>query len=181
MSKKYDEYLTQHKANVKKGYDWFCEHLHTTINIVKAFSPDCDLNWQIGSAHDYSKSDPEEYNAYDAYFYGGNKSYEVVSNFKKAWLRHIHHNPHHWQYWILHNDDPGEGMTILEMPLNYVLEMICDWWAFSWSNGNLYEIFNWYDQHKDYMKLHERTRSNVELILKNLKLKLDELNSEVTK
>ena len=61
------------------------------------------------------------------------------------------------------------------MPYNYILEMICDWWAFSWSKGNLREIFTWYDEHRDYMKLSEFTRTTVETTLMKIKEKLDEL------
>lgn len=41
-------------------------------------------------------------------------SYEVVENFNRAWLLHIHRNPHHWQHWVLINDDPELGETVLE-------------------------------------------------------------------
>ena len=59
------------------------------------------------------------------------------------------------------------------MPYNYIIEMICDWWAFSWKSGNLYEIFDWYDKHKEYMILHNSTRKSVEYILNRIKEKLD--------
>jgi hypothetical protein len=78
---------------------------------------------------------------------------------------------------VLINDDPGEGMVVLDMPYNYIIEMICDWWAFSWAKGNLREIFNWYDEHEDYMKLSEKTRKIVVNILQELKLKIDELEA----
>ena len=61
------------------------------------------------------------------------------------------------------------------MPYKYIIEMICDWWAFSWNKGNLYEIFDWYNERKDYIKLHERSRKTVEKILGMIKAKLDEL------
>ena len=60
------------------------------------------------------------------------------------------------------------------MPYNYIIEMICDWWSFSWRTGKLDEIFNWYDAHKDYMKLSDSTRKTVETILAMIKVKLDE-------
>lgn len=172
MSKKYDEYIETHRANLAKGLEWLNKNLP---NLIKELSnDDYHLDYQIGIAHDQSKYDPEEYAAYDAYFYGGNRSYKVVQDFKLAWLKHIHRNPHHWQYWLLHNDDPGEGFVILDMPNNYIIEMICDWWAFSWAKNDLHEIFNWYDQHKDYMKLSEKTRKTVERILEAIKTKLEE-------
>ncbi len=165
MSKEYDEYLDQHRANVSKGFDWLCTNLSEII-------PPSTVTWrkQIQFSHDDSKDDLEEYKAYDAYFYGGNRSKEVVDAFNKAWLRHIHLNPHHWQHWVLmHDDEPEEA---LEMPPQYVVEMICDWWAFSWKSGNLNEIFSWYEKHKD-MKLHEKTRKLVEDILARMKEKLE--------
>ena len=56
---------------------------------------------------------------------------------------------------------------------DYIIEMICDWWAFSWKKGELYEIFSWYDKHKDYMKLSPKTRKKVEDILDIIREKLD--------
>ena len=52
--------------------------------------------------------------------------------------------------------------------------MIGDWWSFSWKTGNLYEIFDWYDTHKNRMILSEHTRELVEEILEKIKVKLDE-------
>lgn len=173
MSLEYDLYLQQHRGNVAKGYDWLKNNMP---EILKD-----DYGHQICFAHDHSKYNPDEYEAYDKYFYGNNRSYSVVQDFNRAWLLHIHRNPHHWQYWVLINDDPGEGMVIMDMPYNYIIEMICDWWAFSWNKGNLNEIFEWYDEHKDYMKLSDKTRKTVEDILSKIKAKLEEkeLNTDV--
>lgn len=168
MSAQYDLYLQKHKANVHKSFEWIRENLPELLLNLNTEN----IEWQIEFAHDASKSDPDEYEAYDAYFYGGNKSFKVVQNFNKAWLLHIHRNPHHWQHWILIHDDPNEPETILDMPYNYILEMICDWWSFSWRKKNLFEIFNWYDEHKDYIKLSDKTRKTVEDILNRIKEKL---------
>ena len=166
MSVQYDNYLTEHKENVAKGFRWLQENIPEVI--------EDGFEWQICFNHDASKTDPEEYDAYDAYFYGNNRSYSVVQNFKKAWLRHIHNNPHHWQHWILINDEPKEGMVVIDMPYIYVVEMICDWWSFSWTKGDLNEIFGWYEDHKDYMKLSANTRRSIEYILGKMKDKLEE-------
>lgn len=166
MSVQYDNYLTEHKENVAKGFRWLQENIPEVI--------EDGFEWQICFNHDASKTDPEEYDAYDAYFYGNNRSYSVVQNFKKAWLRHIHNNPHHWQHWILINDDPKEGMVVIDMPYIYVVEMICDWWSFSWTKGDLNEIFGWYEDRKDYMKLSANTQRSVEYILGKMKDKLEE-------
>jgi hypothetical protein len=171
MSYEYDLYLEQHRNNVKRGFDWISENLPELIG-------DSSVEWLTGFAHDKSKDEPDEYEAYDAYFYGNNRSYNVVKNYQKAWLLHIHRNPHHWQHWILINDDPKEGEIVLEMPYNYILEMICDWWAFSWQKDSLTEIFNWYEEHSKYMKLAPKTRKTVEDILSKIKKKLAEVQNE---
>ena len=144
MSQKYDEYILQHKSFVREAFDWLCKN---TPELFLDEEQRAKVEYQIVNAHDQSKYSKEEYDAYDNYFYG-NRSYEVVRVFNVAWLHHIHNNPHHWQYWILNNDNPDEGMILLDMPDEYILEMICDWWSFSWTKGDLYEIFNWYNERK---------------------------------
>lgn len=171
MSIEYDFYLQEHKDNVRRGLMWLQDKLPDIFN-----NRDVDFG-KIINFHDYSKIKDDEYYAYDAYFYGGNRSYKVVQDFNKAWLMHIHRNPHHWQHWVLTNDNPDEGELVIEMPYQYIIEMICDWWAFSWNKGNLNEIFSWYDTRKDYMKLHEDTRKEVEHILSLIKSKLEEEES----
>lgn len=169
MSKQYDNYLKQHIENVGKGFKWLQDNIP---EIVKCVDPDVIIY------HDQSKYGIAEYSAYDAYFYGGNKSFDVVQNFNRAWLHHIHHNPHHWQHWVLINDNPNEGEIILEMDYHYIIEMVCDWWAFSWSKDNLHEIFDWYGKHMNYMKLAPKTRSTVEDILGQMKKKLEEMDGD---
>lgn len=171
MSKLYDDYLLEHKNNVAKGYKWLLENLPELFEDV-----DID-SWEFIYAHDASKSTEEEYDAYDEYFYGRNKSFEVVQNFNKAWLHHIHNNPHHWQYWILMNDDPNplEREIYIDIPYQYIIEMICDWWSFSWKEDNLYEIFDWYRKHKDNIRMSQQSRFQVEEILDKIKEKLDEV------
>lgn len=165
MSVKYSKYLSQHRENVSKGYLWLVDNLPELVK---------DVYYNQFQHHDDSKYEVAEYGPYDEYFYGKEKTEEVKTSFNHAWLHHIHRNPHHWQYWVLINDDPGEGMVILDMPYNYIIEMICDWWAFSWNKGNLHEIFKWYDAHKDYMKLSPATRTTVEDILAKIREKLEE-------
>lgn len=181
MSYKYDIYLTEHKANVAKAYYWLKGNLP---EVLKENPPEIGMtgNFEcdICDMHDASKNYLDEYRAYDDYFYGGNKSYEVVKNFNYAWLQHIHRNPHHWQYWVLINDNPEEGTVALDMPRRYIIEMICDWWAFSWKDGELTEIFDWYKMHKKHMILSDDTRKTVEDILDKIKKKLEEENTEET-
>lgn len=169
MSVDYAKYLSEHNENVFKGYCW----LYTNFPEILGEITYGDI-FQLCARHDESKYSPEEYEAYDQYFYGKEKTAEVKKNFNYAWLHHIHNSPHHWQHWVLINDDPNNGETILDMPHCYIVEMVCDWWSFSWKKGNLSEIFSWYDARKDYMKLSDKTRATVEDILAKIKSKLEE-------
>ena len=173
MSAEYDRYLIEQKNKVQKGYEWMRNYLPNLVNGLG--------DWNTNFAHDESKSQRDEYEAYDAYFYGGNRSYQVVQAYNRAWLLHLHRNPHHWQHWVLINDDPEEGEVLLDMPMEYIIEMICDWWSFSWKTGDLFEIFKWYEEHKDYIKLSVRTRNIVENILENIQYKLTTINEGVKK
>lgn len=168
MSQEYSEYIVNHKNNVKNGFEWLKKYLPDIFD--EDLLSDTEANILH---HDDSKTSVDEYDAYDAYFYGGNRSFEVVENFNRAWLLHIHRNPHHWQYWILRNDDPDQGEILIDMPDCYIIEMICDWWSFSWKQENLYEIFKWYEERKDYIKLSSYTRKKVEDILNKMHIVLD--------
>ena len=168
MGLKYDEYIKEHKDNVKQAYQWLRNYLPEIFE-DGYLKMECDL---LIEEHDKSKYSSEEYDPYDAYFYGS-RSYQVVDEFKHAWLHHIHKNPHHWQHWVLINDNPEEGEIVLDMPDEYIIEMICDWWSFSWKSGDLTEIFKWYEEHSPYMKLSEYTRDHVEDILRMIKEKLE--------
>ena len=159
MSTEYSNYIVNHVENVKKAYNWLKDH--------KIISE--ELASQIDS-HDLSKYSTEEYEAYDNYFYS-KQTEKVKTDFNYAWLHHIHNNPHHWQHWVLINDD--DGTYALEMPKEYVIEMLSDWWAFSHESGNLYEIFDWYKEHTKNMILHKNTKKLVEDILDKIKVELD--------
>ena len=161
MRKAYTTYITEHCKYVSEAYRWLVDH-----KIVKN---DFVHRMQL---HDASKWSEEEYDAYDAYFYGKSKTQEVKDNFNYAWLHHIHENPHHWQHWVLINDE--DGTKALEMPEEYVVEMICDWWSFSHKSGNLEEIFDWYKSHKSNMIMHKNTKAMVEDILDKIKKELKE-------
>ena len=161
MSQEYTQYIIEHKRNVEHAYHWLIDH--GILDIHKSRPSLC-------VEHDMSKYQAEEYDAYDNYFYGA-KTAKVKEAFDYAWLHHIHNNPHHWQYWVLINDE--DGTKALEMPEEYAIEMVCDWWAFSHKSGNLKEIFDWYKSHKKNMILHEKTRKFVEDLLDKIKKVLE--------
>ena len=167
ISFEYTANLQHHRLNVQKGYFWLQKHLP---NIAE------HINYNKLQRHDESKFYDEESEAYDAYFFGGDCSAKVVNNFNYARLHHIHANPHHWQHWVLFEDDPSSGVPykILEMPEDDAIEMILDWWSFSWAADDLMWIFAWYEKRKNIMQLHPKTRIFVEKVLKQIHEKLKE-------
>ena len=74
--------------------------------------------------HDWSKFLPDEWIPYARYFYNyeGQIPHSIQEDFDKAWLLHQRRNKHHWQYWVLLQDD-GQIKTI-QMPEKYIKEMV---------------------------------------------------------
>lgn len=122
------------------------------------------LYWQA-IFHDFSKIYPGEFIPYARFFY--TDKYKNHSAFGLAWLYHQHRNRHHWQYWLLKED---EGATVpMEMPEKYVKEMLCDWYGAGKAQGfhspkedKYLETRNWYNINKHKMILHENTRKYIE-------------------
>ena len=166
MSKEYNEYLDAHISAVKQATEWMCDNL----DVVRGLGEVGIAMFRMAAIrHDESKWHETEYGPYDAYFYGERDE----DAFNHAWLLHIHRNPHHWQHWLLVNDDgkyrDQDKVIPLEMSMVCALEMIADWWSFSWRSGNLYEVFDWYKEHKDNIILHPKTREFVESVLDEIK------------
>jgi hypothetical protein len=136
-----------------------------------------------GIVHDLSKFRPSEWMAYAEYFYGEKLTDEQVKDnwrreqalfgyritldketkrnrFNVAWLLHQHRNPHHWQHWVLKNDD---GTTLaLEMPRNAALEMLADWEGAGMAITGKREYQEWYLKNRHKMLLHPRTQAFIE-------------------
>lgn len=162
VNEQYDAYLREHRANVQKAYDWLYANIPEMQDICHR-NP--DLNQMI-QEHDKSKDLPDEYTPYALYFYGSDEERAGVEDaFNVAWLLHQDRNPHHWQHWVLINDEPEAGFVALEMPIPYVIEMLCDWMSFGVKTGDISEVICFYRKHKDYMLLHKNTRKLVETIL----------------
>ena len=109
--------------------------------------------------HDLSKFKPSEFIKYANYYASGKKL-----DIREAWINHLHVNKHHWQYWVL-LDNEG-NMQALEMPERYVIEMIADWYSVAICEkgfDRLQEnVFRWYMDRKDKLFLHQRTREFLE-------------------
>ena len=172
MSEKYNEYLREHISNVQRAWNILRDYL--SIEFITYYHINFDIMKSRVVEHDVSKFSPLEYTQYDEYFYG---EHNVITqrNFNKAWLHHQHLNPHHWQHWVLRNDD---GTTIaLDMDIYSVLEMICDWWSFSLKQNKPLEIINFYNNNKEHIMISDNTRCVVEEILEKIERKYKNENT----
>lgn len=159
-SPEYDEYLNTHIDNVIKAWK----------EILRSAIDDGDVVHNVDlliNSHDASKHDKDEYDAYLNHFYpaNGGDIPDEDPEFDLAWLKHIHNNPHHWQYWVLVRDS-GETVGI-DMPMESICEMLCDWSSFQFTGkGTANE---WYEKNKDKMILSDATRDIVEDLLERCK------------
>lgn len=135
--------------------------------------------------HDWSKLTPAEWRPYVRFFYGRTPSAAELrrrfggrpndernladwktgrqADFDRAWLHHQHHNPHHWQSWVLRKDD---GDTIaLRMPPKLVREMVADWMGAGRAITGRWDVAGWYAKNQGKMVLHPETRAAVERII----------------
>ena len=135
-----------------------------------------------GLVHDNSKFLPSEFIPYARYFYGSYKSRKDANMYEKtyywnsmiykedvkkafdvAWLKHIHRNKHHWQYWVLREDEGKK--KVMQMPLKYSIEMLCDWKGAGKAISGKDDTREWYKKNKDNMILHNDTRNLVDILL----------------
>lgn len=131
--------------------------------------------------HDWSKFLPCEWYPYVEYFYGEYRPYcgpdrrpnEEANkldwtrrrdvSFDQAWAHHQHVNDHHWQHWLLVNDDAT--IVIMEMPEPCWREMVADWCGAGRAITGKWEAAMWYQKNKVNIRLHNATRLNVEHLL----------------
>ena len=138
-----------------------------------------EMIW-LGLIHDWSKFRPSEFIPYARHFYGENRDEQIKKEkvegydksrdrqdgvFNKAWLYHIHRNKHHWQYWLLVQDEDKD--VVLEMPNKYRKELLADWHGAGKAITGKNNTKEWYLKHKDKYQFHPDTRKWIERSLSN--------------
>lgn len=121
--------------------------------------------------HDWSKFLPSEFFPYAEWFYGwnGKSWYDAPKDdpqkelqqksFDLAWNYHQKRNPHHYQFWTVINDK-GD-IKSLEMPEEYVREMVADWIGAGMAINGKNDVKDWYLKNRDAIKLHKNSRELV--------------------
>lgn len=143
-------------------------HKYYIYKASKLFNLTINDKWRI-LVHDLSKFDPIEWIPYAKTFYAkdGTHRYKPSDNFNQAWLKHIHHNPHHWQHWVLRLDS---GDTVaLKMPDQYMREMVFDWAGAGKAIHGTWDLPEWYEKNKEKMVINESTRHEIEGLIKYFK------------
>ncbi|MHC4621968.1 MAG: DUF5662 family protein, partial [Planctomycetota bacterium] len=112
------------------------------------------LYWQ-GITHDLSKLSRAEFGPYAQWFYGAKDDRDEEA-FKEAWQHHQDENPHHWEHWVT------EGLWRRRMPMECLLEMLCDWRAMGKALKGVDESKEFYLKNKERMELNTETREEVE-------------------
>ena len=131
--------------------------------------------------HDWSKFKPSEWRAYRNYFYRKDteEGLRAISEFgvaeaapygffqkdrfNIAWLHHQRRNKHHWQYWLLHQDDGSEFPV--SMPMRYIREMVADWAGAGKAITGKWEVAAWYEENMKKIIVRCSTRLAIENIL----------------
>jgi Family of unknown function (DUF5662) len=129
------------------------------------------LVWR-GVIHDWSKFLPSEWFPYANFFYPYGKPRQVRDAtgyykptdtgdraFDFAWHLHQKRNRHHWQWWVLPEDDGGEKVIAMREP--YRTEMLCDWKGAGRAQGKP-DTRAWYSSNRSKMRLHPSTRLWIE-------------------
>jgi len=122
----------------------------------------------IAILHDWDKFLPEMWFSYAACFYksdGSNQYVETIA-YNQAWNGHAKRNKHHWQYWVLLED---EGKVIpLPMPDVYRREMLADWRGAGRAITGKDNTLSWYIDNFYKIKLHDDTRAWIDKELTGL-------------
>ena len=137
-----------------------------------------------GIKHDWSKFLPSEWFPYARFFYQPNGAKNVKRDstgyykpydtgdyaFDFAWLLHQKRNRHHWQWWILPEDDGGT--KVLDMHHKDRLEMFCDWIGAGLAQGHGRDVAPWYEKNKGKMQMSEYTRLSIERLIAHERLRV---------
>ena len=155
--KEYLDYIHKHIQGVRDAYNnIFLPNFGNTVSekLKRKMGPIIDL-------HDNSKYSEEEFTPYCKKFYvHHDKTKYDRMEFDRAWMHHQNVNKHHWQYWVLINDTDEPQLQPMEIPLEYIIEMLCDWQSAGKFYGN--SAHKWYiDQYNKFI-FTPRTRSIIE-------------------
>lgn len=118
--------------------------------------------------HDDSKWFEDEFVGYALHFQGGG----APDQFSRAWLHHIHNNPHHWQHWLFSDGYTPKDSQVengaVEMPHCFALEMVADWMGASKAYTGSWDMTEWLQENIPKIRVHSKTAEYLKEILDHL-------------
>ena len=160
-AKHYLEYLNKHIECVQKAYDK-----------LKIIIPDLFLGYDDEmilkterhiKEHDSIKFSPQRLKIYGEHF----MKKDDPDEYNNVILEHIRCCPHHFQHWLVfYSIDKIEAV---EMTYDYIIEMICDWYSFSFFKNDDFELIKWYEFARDKMIFAPKTQKIVDDIILKIK------------
>ena len=140
----------------EKG-DEYLAKVHRHIAYVQEFGKALGLPDSQLDDHDKSKLTEIEFVGYSLWF----PDKEHPHLFARAWLHHIHNNPHHWDYWLFPTEKFNpEGLVVnraMQMPDKYAVEMIADWQGASKEYSGDDDMSEWLVANVPQIVLHPKT------------------------
>lgn len=154
--------------SVAKAY---AENLELHLECVRVAGQALGVSLKQLRAHDSSKWGYDEFPHYATFFYGS-PAKANPTEFQRAVLHHFHHNKHHWQTWLSPDGFcfPGADCEngALEMPENYVLEMVADWQGAGMAYSGSADMTDWLKANLPKIKLHSKSRIKLYEVLTTL-------------
>lgn len=158
----YLEYLRNHISGVQRSWR---EILLPKIRSEVSEELISAVDFRVRT-HDSSKYSSKEFDAYRLHWYPLKDEVQDEKTYDLAVLHHHHNNGHHPQFWIIVRD--SRKVEPQDMPLEYVLEMLCDWHSFTLKDPES-TAYRWYQENKDKMVFSDSTREKVEKFIGYLK------------
>jgi hypothetical protein len=130
--------------------------------------------YKQGILHDMSKFSPTEFLESAKYFTGTRSPIDLCKDFNgysMCWLHHRGRNKHHWEYWV---DNFEKGMTPIEIPKKYVIEMFCDFLGagIAYSGGldkfSIDSELEWWYNKRKVVIMHDKTKAQLDKMFENL-------------
>ena len=153
-------YINEHKYWVMEAYKWLRENCLELFNDIDE-SEFADLI----AEHDESKFSKEEFKPYAEKWFGNSGK---TPEYEAAWEHHWKNNKHHPEYW------GGK-----DMPVPFIIEMLCDWLSFGLKQNNPAEIISFYkekakdDPEKNLSKATKTYIENFLSMLNNINIDAD--------
>ena len=154
------------QGGVPEHVDAYLDSLVRHITCVREAGRQLGVDIGLLEFHDESKFSDMEFLAAVERFHGGDPN---PDRYARAWLHHIHANPHHWQHWIFPDGFIPRGSSVeagvMEMPERYALEMVADWMGSSMAYTGSWDMTKWLADNMGRIRLHSKTAANVRHVL----------------